>query len=241
MKKIYLLLFIIPFGIFAQVGTLCNNPIIINSLPYTTTDNTANYADNYDPPTATAISCGAGTSGNYYLGGNDVVYSFTPSGTGTIKIEVPTAVAWFGLFVYANCADIGFPPYACNCSSGSGNRTIDNLSVIAGQTYYIVISSWPSPQTVPYTLNVTVISLDNKDLKNNMTVSIYPNPSDKELFFDASFTIEKSRIYNLNGQLISELKVVDNKIIIEELSKGFYIIELDNEEGLTSKHKFIKK
>ena len=231
----------IPFGVFAQVGTLCTNPIIIGSLPYTTTDDTANYADNYDPSTATPISCGAGTSGNFYLGGNDVIYSFIPAQSGTIKIELPSSVAWSGLFVYTNCSDIGGTPYACNCGSSAGNRTINNMSVTAGQTYYIVISSWPSPQTIPYTLNITVISLDNKDQKLNDVVAIYPNPTDKELFFDASFDVKKSKIYNLNGQLVSVVDVSNNKINVEQLSKGFYIVELENQEGITSKHKFIKK
>ena len=241
MKKLYLFLLMIPFGVFAQVGTLCTNPIIIPSVPYSTTDNTANYADNYDPSTATPISCGAGTSGNYYLSGNDVVYSYTPVGSGTVKIELPSSVAWTGLFVYTSCASIGSAPYACNCSSSAGNRTINNMSVTAGQTYYIVISSWSAPQTIAYTLNVTVISLDVENQEFNKAVSIYPNPTDKELFFDASFEIKKSKIYNLNGQLVLALDVSNNKINVEQLSKGFYIVELENQEGITSKQKFIKK
>ena len=241
MKKLYLFLLMIPFGVFAQVGTLCTNPIIIPSVPYSTTDNTANYADNYDPSTATPISCGAGTSGNYYLSGNDVVYSYTPVGTGTIKIELPSSVAWTGLFIYTSCASIGSAPYACNCSSSAGNRTINNMSVTAGQTYYIVISSWSTPQTIAYTLNVTVISLDVENQEFNKAISIYPNPTDKELFFDASFEIKRSKIYNLNGQLVLALDVSNNKINVEQLSKGFYIVELESQEGITSKQKFIKK
>lgn len=240
MKKLYFLLVAIPFGVCAQVGTICTNPIIISSLPYSTTDNTANYADNYDPPTATPISCGSGTSGNYYLSGNDVVYSYTPTQSALIKIEIPSAVAWTGLFVYTDCSQIGTAPYACNCSSSAGNRTINNMSVTAGQTYYIVISSWTSPQTIAYTLNVTLNTLDveNQEFKNS--ISIYPNPTEKELFFDASFEIKSAIIYNLNGQLISTMNVTNNKIMVDQLSKGFYFIELANNEGVKSKHKFIK-
>src|SRR6478672_4755731 len=129
----------------AQVGTLCTNPIVITSMPYSTTDNTANYADNYDPPTGTPISCGAGTAGNYYISGNDVIYSYTPAQNATLTLQIPGAVAWTGLFVFTSCAGIGSAPYACNCSSAAGNRTINNMAVTAGQTYYILISSWATP------------------------------------------------------------------------------------------------
>src|SRR5690606_2775638 len=71
------------FGIqaFSQVGTLCNDPIVIASLPYTTTDNTANYADNYDPDTDfwLPINGVEDEYANYYHGGNDVIYSYTPA------------------------------------------------------------------------------------------------------------------------------------------------------------------
>lgn len=240
MKKFYVLFTLMSFGVFAQVGTTCNDPIIIGSLPYTTTDNTGNYADNFNPPTSIPVSCGASTSGNFYLSGNDVVYSFTPTVNSIVKIEIPDAVAWTGLFVFANCSDIGSAPYGCNCSSSAGNRTVDNLSVNAGQTYYIVISSWEAPQTIPYTLNITLISLGIDTYNLNNSISLYPNPTNGELFFETSFEITKAIIYNVNGQLIESKDVASNKIEVSQLAEGIYFVELENKEGLKSKHKFIK-
>ncbi len=241
MIKFYFLLLFIPIGIFAQVGTLCSDPIVIASLPYTTTDNTGNYADNFDPPTSTPIACGASTSGNYYLGGNDVVYSFTPSVNSIIKVDFPGSVGWTGLFVYTDCSDIGSTPYACNCNSSAGNRTIDNLTVNAGQIYYIVISSWSAPQTINYTLNITLISLAVEDFKFENSISLYPNPAEKELFFETTHEIRSAKIFNINGQLISTVNVPNNKILVEQLSQGLYFVELENNGGLKSKHKFIKR
>lgn len=148
------MLFVFSFS-NAQVGTTCEDPIVIASLPFTTTDNTANYADVYNPQTATNPVCAGGTNGNYYHGGNDVVYSFTPTTDTSVNFRLPSVVGWTGMFIYTDCANIGIQYAACSTSSAGGNREINDFVVTAGQTYYILISSWPDPQTFAYTLNVT--------------------------------------------------------------------------------------
>ena len=60
MKRLYLLIILISGGMYAQLGSFCNDPIVVATLPYTTSDNTANYGDNYDPPTGVPVACGAG-------------------------------------------------------------------------------------------------------------------------------------------------------------------------------------
>lgn len=240
MKKLYALFLLVTVGMYAQTGSLCTDPIIISSLPYTTTDNTANYGDNYDPPTATPIACGAGTSGNYYLGGNDVIYSYTPTANGTITIQLPSSVAWTGLFVFTSCAGIGAAPYACNCSSAAGNRTINDMAVTAGQTYYIVISSWPSPQTIAYTLNVTQTSLENNQIDYTESLVLYPNPVRNQLFLDTDFAIKNVGIISVNGQRLTAQLLDNNSINVEGLSAGFYILEMTTEEGLLLHKNFIK-
>jgi len=157
MKKNYiwlLMLFVFSFS-NAQVGTTCEDPIVIESLPFSTTDNTANYADNYDPQTVTHPVCAGGTNGNYYHGGNDVIYSFTPTADASVNFRLPSVVAWTGMFIYTDCANIGISYAACSTSAAAGNREINDFAVTAGQTYYILISTWPTPQTFAYTLNVT--------------------------------------------------------------------------------------
>ncbi|WP_295336323.1 T9SS type A sorting domain-containing protein [Flavobacterium sp.] len=240
MRKLYALFLLITVGLYGQTGSLCTDPIVINSLPYTTTDNTANYGDNYDPPTATPISCGAGTSGNYYLGGNDVIYAYTPTANGNISIQLPSAPGWTGLFVYTSCAGIGAAPYACNCSSAAGNRTINDMAVTAGQTYYIVISSWPSPQTIAYTLNVTQSNLDNSEFNPNKTVTLYPNPVRQELFVETDASIKNVSIISVNGQRLAANLINNNSINVDGLSAGFYILEMTTEEGLLLRKNFIK-
>jgi gliding motility-associated-like protein len=136
----------------AGPGETCGNPILVTTpLPYTTDDNTSNYGDDYSgSPGAT---CGT-TSG--YLGGDDVVYAYTPTADTSIDISLTGVGTYTGLFVYTDCANIGV-----NCETGAvngfagGNMLIDNYSVTSGTTYYIVISTWPTPQSTAYTLTIT--------------------------------------------------------------------------------------
>ncbi|MFN3968370.1 T9SS type A sorting domain-containing protein [Flavobacterium sp.] len=240
MKKLYPLFLFITVGMYAQTGTLCTDPIVIATLPYSTSDNTANYADNYDPPTATPISCGAGTAGNYYLGGNDVIYTYTPTVSGTITLQLPSAVGWSGLFVFTSCAGIGSAPYACSCSSAAGNRTISDLVVTAGETYFIVISSWPSPQTIAYTLNVTQTSLGSNEIVQPQSVALYPNPVRQELFLETNTPIKNVSIIAVNGQRLTAQLLDNHSINVEGLAAGFYILEMTTEEGFTLHKNFVK-
>ena len=149
----------------AAPGITCAAPIIVGTLPYTTTDTTANYGDNA-PIEGSPGATGCGSTSTY-LNGNDVVYSFTPTFTGTINVAMTPTGTWSGIFAYSSCADIGVNCLAGVANSGSTIRTFD-LPVVAGSTYYFVISTWPAPQTTGYTL---VINRINCVQPTNATVS----------------------------------------------------------------------
>ncbi len=134
-------------------GNLCENPILITSFPYTTTDDTANYSSEYYEGSPGGED-GCGSTSNY-LNGNDVVYSFTATTDGTYNIELISEQTWVGAFIYTSCGDIGQNCYAGEVNSSAGGVVFENFQAIAEQTYYLVISSYPSPQTIQYTLNIT--------------------------------------------------------------------------------------
>lgn len=167
MKKRLLSVILALFGFsfsFAQ-GLSCADPIIINSLPYSTTDNTANYSDN------PAIEGSPGASGcgssNNYLNGNDVVYAYTATFTGLANVTMAPGSTYSGIFVYNSCAAIGV-----NCIAGAANSTtaprVFNFNVTTGNTYYLVISTWATPQTTSYTLNIQQF---NCEAPNNLGAS----------------------------------------------------------------------
>jgi hypothetical protein len=239
MKKLYLLFIFISIGVNAQ-GSLCTDPIVIASLPYTTTDNTANYVDNYDPQTDTSPECAATPYGNEYHSGNDVIYAYTAQNSGTIKAEIPAALAWTGMFIYNDCADIGVTYAACATGPSNGIRTISDFAVTAGITYYIYISSWSTPQTVAYTLNVTQQTLGTDDVYQNRNIILFPNPVNDMLFLDTSLAIKKIRVYNVNGQQMEVRLSGNNEVPTGHLQSGFYILELTTDEGAKMYKKFVK-
>ena len=64
-------------------GATCVDPLLIDSLPYSTSDDTVNYLDDYEG--TAGESCGSTFS---YLNGDDVVYSYTSTVDGAILVEL---------------------------------------------------------------------------------------------------------------------------------------------------------
>lgn len=158
--KNYTSLFLLIFGIctssFCQTS-LCEDALSV-TLPFSTTDDTANYGNNYfgNP----GNSCG---NPNNFLNGNDVVYAYTATFNGSINLFLSTNIDDVGLFVYSNCGEIGQ-----NCLAGTTNQqttdatiSIQAFPVLTGITYYFVISTWAPPETAAYSLNILENSCTN--------------------------------------------------------------------------------
>ncbi|WP_026706410.1 T9SS type A sorting domain-containing protein [Flavobacterium soli] len=158
-------------------GALCENAIIVDALPYTTTDNTTNYADVYYEGSPGASGCGSTSS---YLNGNDVVYSYTATFTGTMKILLTPEAGntWGGLFVYGSCSNIGVSCLGGVASSAATPKMIEEFPVTTGETYYIVISTFASPQTIAFTLDLT----ENTCTNGEATYTVVPNCEEGDEF-----------------------------------------------------------
>ncbi|MBA6152056.1 fibronectin type III domain-containing protein [Gelidibacter maritimus] len=139
----------------AQIaGEVCENPLVISSLPFMHTGNTGDYGDNYDSSDKPRRADGAiGDPSSSFLRGDDVVYAYTPSEDGTIDISVINNRENTGFFIFTGC------PFESSVG-GDASRNEENLHVYqlpvsSGVTYYIVISTDRYPQMTPYTLNIT--------------------------------------------------------------------------------------
>ncbi|NTW32586.1 MAG: T9SS type A sorting domain-containing protein [Bacteroidetes bacterium] len=82
--------------------------------------------------------------------------------------------------------------------------------------------------------------VDIKDIDNNEGLNIYPSPAKDYVIIDNSVLPNKEivSIFNLNGQLLIQQQAEQNitKINISTLTKGVYIIKINNEEKT-----FVKK
>lgn len=72
------------------------------------------------------------------------------------------------------------------------------------------------------------------------TVRLYPNPASAVVQVNADVPINKARIFNVNGTLLSEQNADGiEKISVENLSAGIYFFQLTDAANTTSNHKVI--
>jgi hypothetical protein len=134
----------------ALLGTGVTN---VASLPYASGAGTTCGAAN-DITNANAVTCGA----SWYYDGEDRIWVFTPTSSGTITCSVASTGSYVGLALYQGCPLNSICSGSGTCvafsQSSSGNQSFC-ATVTSGQTYYLVMDSYPSPNCNAYT-NVTI-------------------------------------------------------------------------------------
>jgi hypothetical protein len=159
-----------PTSCISLLGTGVTN---VPSLPYASgPTTTCGSVDNLT--LGNTVTCGSVD----YLGGEDNVYIFTPTTTGTVSINLTSTGTFTGLMVYNGCpsnSSCNTSPGACvvNNQSATGNKFVCFLAS-AGVTYYVVVDSWPAPTCNPIT-NVT-ISAPAAPLANDECSGAFPIP-----------------------------------------------------------------
>jgi hypothetical protein len=112
-----------------QGGDTIFSATVIPALPYSDSGTTVGYTDDYAP------SC-------FFAGGApDVVYRYTVAGGFTrLSISLCGSAYDTGLYVY----DSGLNEIACNDDYCGLQSEIENVPVVAGQVYYIIVDGYSS-------------------------------------------------------------------------------------------------
>ena len=74
---------------------------------------------------------------------------------------------------------------------------------------------------------------------NKAKVSIYPNPTTDYLNVSSASKISSVEVYDISGKRV-KAELVDNKVDVQNLAKGSYVIKITDGSGSTSQ-KFIKE
>ncbi len=130
-------------------GAVCGLPIEITGAPYSSgVINSAGYGDDYN-----SSPCNTN-----YIGGDDVVFRYSPASTVCHSITFTAVTTWLGLHIFDACPDDA----GVNClnpddgffNSGAGVFTIPSFLFEAGTDYYFVASTYPTPQTGTFELSL---------------------------------------------------------------------------------------
>lgn len=185
--------------------------------------------------------------------GNTYPISITPSwGSTSYNEGYAVFIDWNGDgdFTDANERVLSVP--ATTATPVTGNITIPSnitfdapLGMRVSMKYNGVPTSCESftyGQVEDYTVVAKKKALSVSDLSAKNQTLIYPNPVKDILNIQSKDSGELVyRIINPAGQVVANGKFVDNKIDVNKLSTGNYIIELTNNKGEKSTQKFIKK
>ncbi|MBZ0243886.1 MAG: choice-of-anchor D domain-containing protein, partial [Bacteroidales bacterium] len=129
-------------------GSICSNPLPLTLPANNVTGNTVDYGDDYS---RTDIS-----PPDYYLNGDDVVYQFTLPNGGLLEGTITTtAGTYIGAFILTDCPNPTTPPTPVIQKTSTG-KTLNYSNDIAAGTYFLIISSYPSPQSLDYTINLSL-------------------------------------------------------------------------------------
>jgi hypothetical protein len=93
---------------------------------------------------ATTVPATCGAASNSYKGGQEALYTFTPTTTGSYDVSI-AGQTWTAIFVYNGCPDAG-GICVSSISSSASSKTL-TVALTAGSTYYIWFDTWPTPNS----------------------------------------------------------------------------------------------
>ena len=116
----------------------------------TQTGNTSEWGDLFDDSTCLGS----------YDGGDDALFMYTATADGeTLNVTVSGQAGWSGVAMSLGCPTEGVEVcVGSQTSSGSDPLNFISDPLIAGEVYYIHISTYPSPQTTDFILDTAVIA-----------------------------------------------------------------------------------
>src|SRR6056297_1976521 len=132
----------------SSFATTCAEATVVPSVPY----NAALSCTGNDDITSSVDVCG-GVSTSYF-GGDEALLVFTPSTSGSYDFSIDGSVSWTQLSVYEGCPTSGGTCLSGVSSSATSKSISANLD--AGVTYYILVDTWPAPQSPCPGTNISI-------------------------------------------------------------------------------------
>jgi len=133
--------------VFETAGTSCADPYVIDALPFVETGmTTEGFGNDYTSTMACA---------SYYMGGDDFVFAYTPEENMSVDIALTNTDTYTGLFVIQGFVDDPTAVCVAQAGASAGNPMLEDVILPMGETYYIVVSTWPAPYFTPFDIAIT--------------------------------------------------------------------------------------
>jgi len=84
-------------------------------------------------------------------------------------------------------------------------------------------------------------TLETAEIKTNPKLQIFPNPASDFVNIKSTKKIKSAEIFDMNGRQVLKIEKVSNKIPLENLPKGIYLLIVQMENKETGTAKIIKK
>lgn len=95
-----------------------------------------------------------------YDGGDDYLFVITVLGANdgnALQLDLTSPGSWTGIAISEGCPEGGGGTCFGSSTSSSGNESFTSDPLTGGNTYYIHISTWPSPQTAAFCLDAAFV------------------------------------------------------------------------------------
>jgi hypothetical protein len=96
-----------------------------------------------------------------YDGGDDYSYEITvPAGNDgdALQLDLTSPAAWTGIAISDGCPEQNGEVYFGAATTALGNESLTSDPLVGGDTYYIHISTFPSPQSAAFCLDAQFIT-----------------------------------------------------------------------------------
>ncbi|MBW6498112.1 MAG: choice-of-anchor D domain-containing protein [Bacteroidales bacterium] len=211
-------------GIVRPDGSTCGNPYVIASLPLVDfSGNTDIMGDDYSSTWITPSSS--------YLNGNDMVFQFTLDEPGFLSASMTSPNTWIGLFILEDCPDPENPAAVIRAAFSSGSSVSFANQYMEAGTYFAIVSSYPAPQTIAFTLNLSfdpgytvTFEIEDEDeapiADAIVTLAGVTNAAgdyvfDNKLPGTYAYTVVKEGFFNATGEVIVVDADVTETVVME--------------------------
>jgi len=135
--------------------------------------------------------------------------------------------------------------YTWSLANGTGQATIDATGLLTathnGDVIVTATANDASGVTGTVLITITNQTSVGVDENGNLSISIFPNPTQHFVNIITAATIKTINVYNIDGKLVLTDNAENNILNIKDLANGSYLIVINTTDGLNHTSRIVKQ